>query len=355
MMNQTPEIPAFMRAWQILHLGLITRDNPGIQLQTVPTPVPKSNEVLIKVAACGVCHTEVDEIEGRAPPSNMPMIPGHQVIGTVIEQGNTCIRNLAGKTVGVAWIFSACGLCQFCRQGLENLCSDFLACGRDQPGGYAEYMTAPEAFIHEVPASINTFQAAPLLCAGAVGYRSLRLAALVNGEHLGLTGFGASGHLVLQMARFLYPKSRVYVFARSAKEREYALELGAYWSGDTCEAPPVLLNAIIDTTPAWLPVLSALAVLAPAGRLVINAIRKEPGDHEIMTDLDYTKHLWREKSIRSVANVTREDIQDLLSLATQIPLVPRITQYSMKQADKALMAIKSGHIKGAGVLRIDTD
>lgn len=213
-------------------------------------------------------------------------------------------------------------------------------------------MTAAESFVHELPPELSAENAAPLLCAGAVGYRALRLCALQNGQPLGLTGFGSSGRLVLQLARFLYPDSPVHVFARSEKERALALELGAQWAGATVDTPPVQLDAVIDTTPAWLPVLSALAILAPGGRLVINAIRKETGDQNLLSGLDYTKHLWREKSVKSVANVTREDVRTLLNLAVKIPLLPCIIQYPLERAQDALLAIKSGSIEGSGVLHI---
>ena len=341
-----------MHALRITQHGPLTQKYRGLRLEDISVPEPKQGEVLIRVAACGVCHTEIDEIENRAPPPGLPMTPGHQVVGTVVAQGPGCRHNLVGKTVGVAWIYSACGTCEFCQQGLENLCNDFLACGRDRPGGYAEYMKAPEAFVHVMPAGMAALSAAPLLCAGAVGYRALRLTALRNGESLGLTGFGSSGRLVLQMARFLYPDSPVYVFARSAQERSLALELGAHWAGTTRDQPPNLVNAVIDTTPAWLPVLSALAILAPGGRLIINAIRKESGDRDLLTNLDYTRHLWREKTVKSVANVTREDVRLLLELAVRIPLSPTIIEYRLEQAQEALLAIKSGNIAGSAVLHI---
>lgn len=348
-------MPVKMRAMRLHHQGLLSRDFQGLRLETISIPEPAQGEVLIKIACCGICHTEIDEIESRAAPSSLPMTLGHQVVGTVVAQGAGCRLEMLDKTVGVAWIFSACGECTQCLQGMENLCADFLATGRDRAGGYAEYMTAAEAYIYEIPASIPAVQAAPLLCAGAVGYRALRLSGLRNGEFLGLTGFGSSGRLVLQMSRFLFPDSPLYVFARSAQERDLALELGAQWAGDTGEEPPRLLNAVIDTTPAWLPVLSALAILAPAGRLIINAIGKESGDQNLLAGLDYPRHLWREKSIKTVANVTREDVRSLLALAARIPLAAKIMEYRLDQALEGLLAIKSGNITGSGVLRIDTD
>jgi propanol-preferring alcohol dehydrogenase len=341
-----------MLAVRIHETGLLTPYYAGLRLEEVPRPQPQPGEVLIRTTCCGVCHTEIDEIEGRAPPSRMPMIPGHQVVGVVVAEGAGCRLDLLGQRVGVAWIFSACGACSFCRAGLENLCPDFLASGLDRPGGYAEYMAAEEAFVHAIPHGLPSEHAAPLLCAGAVGYRALQLCELRNGDSLGLTGFGSSGQLVLQMARHLFPDSRVYVFARSPRERAIALQSGAHWAGDTTDRPAGEMRAIIDTTPAWLPVLAALERLAPGGRLIINAIRKESADRNLLADIDYSKHLWREKTIKSVANVTREDVRSLLSLAVDIPLVPNIVAYGLNQALKALLAIKSGHIEGTGVLRI---
>lgn len=213
-------------------------------------------------------------------------------------------------------------------------------------------MTMPEAFVHPLPEELDDLEATPLLCAGAVGFRSLEMCGLQNGQRLGLTGFGASGHLVLQMARHLYPDSPISVFARSRQERSFALELGAAWAGDTAARPTDRLHAIIDTTPAWFPVLSALDALAPGGRLVINAIRKEAGDREQLAKLEYDRHLWREKSIVSVANVTRRDVRECLRLAVAIPLKPRVTEYRLDQANAALTELKMGHIRGAKVLRI---
>jgi propanol-preferring alcohol dehydrogenase len=280
------------------------------------------------------------------------MIPGHQVVGTAIEEGPDCQLGLRGKRVGVAWIHSACGTCEWCSSGRENLCPEFTACGKDAPGGYAEFMVAREAFVHVIPTALGDCEATPLLCAGAVGYRALSLCEISNGQALGLTGFGASGHLVLQMSKALYPGTKIFVFARSEKERGFAAKLGAFWTGDTLDRPPQLLDSIIDTTPAWLPVLSAMENLAPGGRLVINAIRKEAGDQELLMQLDYERHLWQEKSIRSVANVTRKDVWECLRLAAQIPLRPQVTEYSLDEANTALIDLKHGHIIGAKVLNL---
>lgn len=341
-----------MRAMRIHRLGAMDAASPPLREDRVPVPVPGEFDLLVRVRACGVCHTEIDEIEGRTPPQKLPMTPGHQVVGTVTGQGEGCTQGLAGQRVGVAWIHSACGNCKWCLSGRENLCPDFTACGRDAPGGYAEYMTVPEAFAHPIPPGIGDLQATPLLCAGAVGFRALRLCQLENGQKLGLTGFGASGHLVLQIAQHLYPDSRFYVFARSGKERSFADSLGADWTGDTTDRPGTGLDAIIDTTPAWLPVLSAMEALAPGGRLVINAIRKEAGDRDLLTALDYDRHLWREKTLSTVANVTRHDVRECLSLASEIPLQPHVSEYPLEKANQALLELKQGHIQGAKVLRL---
>lgn len=345
-------VPVKTHAMRIHRTGPIGVGGPPLEFDLVDTPVPGDREVLLRVSACGVCHTELDEIEGRTAPPRLPVTPGHQVVGTVVREGPGCQLGLAGRRVGVAWIHSACGSCQWCLEGRENLCPDFSATGRDAPGGYAEFMVVDEAFVHEIPPEIGDLEATPLLCAGAVGYRALMLCGLRNGQKLGLTGFGASGHLVLQMAAHLYPDSPVYVFARSEKERIFALELGAQWAGGTTERPETGLDAIIDTTPAWLPVIAAMEALAPGGRLVINAIRKEAGDRALLSDLDYDRHLWREKTLCTVANVTRKDVRECLRLAVAIPLQPRVTPYPLEQANQALAELRQGDIRGAKVLKI---
>lgn len=338
---------------RIHRLGPLDGAEPPLRADRVEVPSPGPGEVLVRVTACGVCHTEIDEIEGRTPPSRLPMTPGHQVVGFVAAEGPGCRLGLLRQRVGVAWIHSACGECSWCRQGRENLCPDFRACGRDAPGGYAEYMVVSETFAHPIPDGMDSLEATPLLCAGAVGFRALRLCRLENGQSLGLTGFGASGHLVLQFARRLYPDSPLHVFARSAREREFASQLGADWTGQTTDRPPHELDAIIDTTPAWLPVLAAMEALAPGGRLVINAIRKESGDRGALTDLDYERHLWREKTLQTVANVTRRDVGDCLRLAAEMALRPQVTPYRLEQANLALLELKRGGIRGAKVLRVD--
>jgi propanol-preferring alcohol dehydrogenase len=338
---------------QVLNRIAPLSDNPApLELTGWPKPEPVAGEVLIRVSVCGVCHTELDEIEGRTPPSQLPMILGHQAVGQVVQVGDRIDAGMVGSRVGVAWIHSACGSCSHCLAGDENLCAEFRATGRDHPGGYAEYLAAPAAFVHPIPAQVEDVHAAPLLCAGAIGYRSLRLAGLVNGATLGLTGFGASAHLVLKMARYLYPDSRMLVFARNPEERQFALELGAVWAGDGGHPPPEPCAAIIDTTPVWTPVLQALRHLAPGGRLVINAIRKEEADKSAWLDLSYPEQLWLEKEIKSVANVTRRDIREFLALAAEIPLRPEVEEYPLEQANRALYELKHRRVRGAKVLRV---
>jgi propanol-preferring alcohol dehydrogenase len=270
----------------------------------------------------------------------------------VIQNGKNAFRFQPGSRVGVAWIYSACGGCQFCQSGQENLCPQFKATGRDAHGGYAQYIRVNEGFVYSIPDVFSDTKAAPLLCAGAIGYRSLQLSNLVEGQTLGLAGFGASAHLVLKLVRFLYPGVDIFVFSRTEKEREFALELGANWAGEFTERPPELLNAIIDTTPVWKPVVEGLANLLPGGRLVINAIRKEQIDQNYLLKLHYPEHLWMEKEIKSVANVTRKDVSDFLDIAAKIPIKPEVQEYSLEDANTALNELKTRKIRGAKVLRV---
>ena len=313
---------------------------------------PGAHEIRIKVSTCGVCHTELDEIEGRTPPSQFPIVLGHQVVGKVEKRGEKAHRFEIGDRIGIAWIYSACGRCVFCKNGNENLCPEFMATGRDAHGGYAEYMIIAEKFAYPIPDIFSDSQAAPLLCAGAVGYRSLKLSCIEDTQNLGLTGFGASAHLVLALAKHLYPHTKIYVFARSEKERIFAKELGAVWTGDSDEVVPEKLHAIIDTTPVWKPVVEALKNLKSNGRLVINAIRKESIDKQYLLNLEYHEHLWMEKEIKSVANVTRSDVSEFLHLAAEIPIQPEFQEYALPDANKALIEMKERKIRGAKVLHI---
>jgi len=330
----------------------LAEEHAPLTLTELADPVPAAGEILVQVSACGVCHTELDEIEGRTPPPRLPIVPGHQVVGRVVACGPGAHMFENGARVGIAWIYSACGTCKFCLSGNENLCADFKATGRDANGGYAEYMTVPEAFAYPIPDDFSDVEAAPLLCAGAIGYRSLRLTSLRDGQNLGLVGFGASAHLVLKMARYRYPHVAVFVFARSAQERAFAKELGAVWAGDTADVPPVKLDCMIDTTPVWTPIVEALRHLEPGGRLVINAIRKEELDKEALLRLDYPLHLWMEKEIKSVANVSRRDVSEFLSLAAEMHIRPEVQVFALEEANTALLELKMRKIRGAKVLKI---
>jgi propanol-preferring alcohol dehydrogenase len=331
----------------------LRQNNEPLELSELPDPVPRDKEILVKVSVCGVCHTELDEIEGRLLPAYFPIVLGHQVIGRVEKTGNKTSKFKVGDRIGIAWVYSSCGKCKYCREGNENLCSDFRATGKDANGGYAGYMTVPEDYAYPIPEVFTDLEAAPLLCAGAIGYRSLRLTKLRDGQNLGLTGFGASAHIVLMMVRFLYPNAKTFVFSRSEQERDFAIELGATWSGGIEQSSPEKLDCIIDTTPAWKPVLEALGNLAPGGRLVINAIRKEEMDKENLLTLDYSKHLWMEKEIKSVANVSRSDVSEFLDLAARIPIKPEYQEYRLEEANLALFELKTRKIRGAKVLTVN--
>jgi propanol-preferring alcohol dehydrogenase len=335
-----------MRAMLLQSTGPIVDNEEPLILTDLPRPVPRDDEILIEVSVCGVCHTELDEIEGRTTPPDLPIIPGHEVVGRVIEMGTRSRRFSLHDRVGVGWIHSSDG------SESENLSDAFRATGRDVNGGYAEYMTVPERYAYPIPGEFSDVEAGPLLCAGGVGFRALKLAGIADGQILGLTGFGGSGHLVLQLAKHLYPQSSVFVFARSPRERAFALELGADWSGDTEADPPAAPHAIIDTTPAWRPVLAALECLRPGGRLVINAIRKEDRDSHLLADLRYEDHLWLEKELKTVANVTHQDIAEFLPIAAGIPLHVECQTYSLDSANDALRDLRSGHVRGAKVLKI---
>jgi propanol-preferring alcohol dehydrogenase len=335
-----------MKAMVLEFLTDVSTNPTPLRLLLLDAPVLAPGEILLRVTRCGVCHTELDEIEGRTPPPQLPVILGHQVVG-VIEEGQN-----KGQRAGVAWIASACGHCQYCVSGQENLCPEFKATGRDINGGYAEYMKVRADFVHPIPDSISDSEAAPLLCAGAVGYRSLKLCNLKDGQSLGLMGFGGSNHLVLKVAKHKFPGSPILVFSRNPSEREFALSLGAAWAGAMEETPPLGLEAVIDTTPVWAPIGEAMKHLKPGGRLVINAIRKEEVDKESLLKLDYPSQLWMEKEIKSVANVTRADVWEFLQLAVEANIKPEFQEYDLQEANQALTELKQGKIRGSKVLKI---
>lgn len=341
-----------MKAMVIDRICDLRVDREPLRCAEIPLPSIGSSDLLVKISVCGVCHTELDEIEGRTPPSSFPRVPGHQAIGIVEKCGEKVNSFQAGERVGIAWIHSACGICRFCRAGNDNLCEQFAATGRDADGGYAEYMTVPESFAFRVPQSFSDEQAAPLLCAGTIGYRSLRLTNMKDGDTIGLIGFGASAHLVIQMVRHLFPLSKIFVFARSENERDFARELGAYWVGDTIDESPEKLHCAIDTTPVWGTIVHGLKNLSSGGRLVINAIRKEERDKKELLGIQYPEHLWLEKEIKSVANVASRDVREFLELAAAIPIQPEVEIFALEDANRALMELKERKIRGAKVLRV---
>lgn len=324
-------------------------ENEPLSYEDVPAPEPKAREIIIEISACGICRTELDEIEGRLKPK-IPVIPGHQVIGRVMETGQAAEKFRPGDRVGVAWIYSSCGKCHFCKRGLENLCEHFMGTGCDADGGYAEYMAVHEDYAYKIPGRFSDVEAAPLLCAGAIGYRALKLTRMENGDVIGLYGFGSSAHILFQVIRHLYPSSRIFVFTRRKGDApsELAMKMGADWVGQSGETPPSKMNCIIDTTPTGLPVREALRNLEKGGRLVMNLIRKETP----ITDLDYTQHLWWEKELKSVANITRRDVVEFLETAAEVPVKPEVVEFKLEDANKALLMLKKGEYRGSGVLTI---
>jgi propanol-preferring alcohol dehydrogenase len=319
-----------------------------LKLVDSPQPIPGPDEILVKVSACGVCHTELDEIEGRLPPSQFPMILGHEIVGRVETLGSAAKKFQEGDRVGIAWINWACGRCSFCLKGEENLCETARWTGKDAPGGYAEYTAVHEDFAYPVPREFTDVKAAPLLCAGVIGYRALRLSGMADGKVLGLYGFGASAHIVIQIARHKYPGGRVFIFTRphQKEHQDLARKLGADWIGATGDTSPEKLDCAIDFTPVGEPVREALRNLQKGGTVVINAIRKVTP----VPELDYAEHLWHEKEVKSVANVTRRDAQEFLPLAAEIPIVPETQEFKLEEANEALVLLKEGKMRGAGVL-----
>jgi len=321
-----------------------------LRMAELPRPVAGRGQVLVRVLTCGICHTELDEIEGRVSPSQFPMILGHEIVGRVESLGPGVRKLKEGERVGIAWINWACGKCSFCVKGEENLCDTAKWTGKDAHGGYAQYTVVSENFAYPIPQRFTDVEAAPLLCAGVIGYRALRLSGMENGKVLGLYGFGASAHIVIQVAEYEYPDGRVFVFTRpnQKEHQDLARKLGADWIGATGDTPPEKLDCAIDFTPVGEPVREALRNLQKGGRLVINAIRKTTP----IPELDYAEHLWHEKEVKSVANVTRRDAQEFLPLAAEIPVVPETQEFRLEEANEALILLKEGKIRGAGVLKV---
>jgi len=325
-----------------------TEGEKPLDLVDLPVPVPSPDQVLIKVSVCGICHTEIDEIEGRLVPPKFPIVLGHEIVGRVHAVGSEVRKYRLGDRVGVAWIHSSCGRCSFCVRGDENLCDDFRATGLHAHGGYAEYTVVSEDFAYPIPENFSDAEAAPLLCAGVIGYRALRLSGIKSGQVLGLYGFGASAHIAIQVAK--HRGCKVFVFTRQGQKdhQNLALKLGADWVGVTGEMPPQRLRCAIDFTPVGEPVKEALRVLEKGGRLVINAIRKV----NPIPELDYAQDLWHEREIKSVANVARQDALEFLPLAAQIGIKPEVREFPLEQVNDALLLLKQGKMHGAGVLRI---
>lgn len=332
-----------MKAMMLNHSKLI-EENP-LELVDIPTPEPKSDEVLIQTKVCGICHTDLHTIEGELLLKKKPITPGHQVVGVVKQAGKEVKRFKPGDPVGVAWLYSTCGTCSFCQEGNENLCEKAKFTGLDVDGGYAQYMVIPEIFAYLIPDVFSEQEAAPLLCAGIIGYRALRLSEVKPGQRLGLYGFGASAHVSIQVA--LHWGCTVYVFTRGKKHQELARKLGATWVGHAKDDPPERLHSSIIFAPAGELVLDALRVLQKGGTLALAGIYMTP-----IPQMDYGNYLYHERTIRSVANSTRRDGEELLKIAAEIPIHTETQLFPLEEANQALQALKHGRINGAGVLEI---
>ncbi len=327
---------------QVCHKPGPIESNP-LNFEEINRPQVNATELLVKVRTCGVCHTDLHVVEGELPNTKFPIIPGHQIVGDIVEMGHRVKRFSKEDRVGVFWLHSTDGTCTFCQSGQENLCDKATFTGYTTDGGYAEYVSVPADFALRVPADFSDIDAAPLLCAGAVGFRALRLADIQLGDKVGLYGYGASGHLVIQMA--LYYGCQVYVFTRNAEHQRLAKEAGAVWVGLASDKPPAMLDKSILFAPAGNIVPLALGHLRKGGTLCINAIR--------MTDFPAMPYslFWGERIIRTVANANREEAEDFLRLAPQIPLKVQTQVFSLEQANKVLNLLKRGEIQGAAVLK----
>jgi propanol-preferring alcohol dehydrogenase len=317
--------------------------NP-LALAELPLPEPAPGQVRLRVRACGVCHTDLHLVEGEIALPRLPIVPGHQIVGQVDALGEGVSRYALGDRVGVPWLYSTCGVCAYCRRGLENLCDNARFTGQHADGGFAESMVVPADFAYPIPAGFPDEQAAPLLCAGVIGYRSLRLSEIEPGGRLGLYGFGASAHVTIQVAR--HWGCEVYVFTRGEEHQRHALELGAAWAGQAQETPPTPLDSAITFAPAGWLVPHVLRALRKGGTLAINAIHMSP-----IPELPYDL-LYGERTLRSVANATRKDAVDLLRLAAEIPIHTDVELYPLAEANAVLQRLKRGKVRGAAVLRI---
>jgi propanol-preferring alcohol dehydrogenase len=316
-----------------------------LELVDVPVPEPGPGQVLVRVSMCGLCHTDLHTVEGDLELPKLPVIPGHQIVGTVEKLGEGVSAPGVGARVGAAWLYAACGACRFCSSGLENLCESARFTGFHVNGGYAEYVALPAGFIYELPEGFGDREAAPLLCAGIIGYRALRLSGIKPGGALGLYGFGASAHVAIQVA--VHWGCEVLVFSRTEAHRKHAMELGASWTGTSKQMPPKMPDASIIFAPAGEIVPDALNVLGKGGTVALAGIT--------MTEipvLDYERHLYHEKVLRSVTASTREDGRELIRLAAEIPIRTKTTLFRLEEANEALWLIKESRISGAGVLDV---
>jgi len=319
-------------------------ENEPLKYVEVPRPKPGSKEVLIQVQVCGVCHTDLHTVEGDLKLPKLPIIPGHQIVGIIEEKGEDVDQFNIGERVGVTWFYSSCGECEYCSHGQENLCEKAQFTGLDADGGYAEYTTIPAKYTFSLPEKFTDIQAAPLLCAGVIGYRSLRLSDIQPGDNLGLYGFGSSAHVVIQIAN--HWNCNTFVFTRSEEHRQHARELGAVWTGKAQEDPPEKLDSSIIFAPAGWIVPEALRVLKKGGKIAINAIHMSP-----IPKIDYDL-LYYEKAIQSVSNLTYQDGKEFLKLAAEIPVKTEVETYSLSEANKVLKKVKVSDIKGSAVLQI---
>ena len=315
-----------------------------LEMAEVHVPEPGPGELRLHVQACGICHTDLHVVEGELPAQKLPLIPGHQIVGTVDKVGPGIDGVSQGARMGVPWLHSACGTCAFCRRGEENLCENARFTGYSVDGGYAQYTVAPAAFAYTLPDGLDDVSLAPLLCAGIIGYRALRLSEIHPGGRLGLYGFGASAHIAIQIAR--HWGCEVFVFSRGEEHRRLAEQLGAAWTGQAADEPPALLDASIIFAPAGRLVPEALRVLRPGGTLALAGIYMTP-----IPEMAYSL-LYGERTVRSVANSTRQDAVELLRLAAEIPIHTEVEVFPLREANQALQLLKAGKVKGAGVLRI---
>ena len=334
-----------MRAWRVVRPGPI--ETHPLELADLPLPQPKQGEVLVRVSCCGVCRTDLHIAEGDLPARVPNVVPGHQIVGVVEAAGDGASRFRIGDRIGVAWLRYTCGECRFCARGLENLCTTARFTGWDVDGGYAEYAVADERYAYELPSAFSDEQAAPLLCAGIIGYRALQRARLPSGGRLGIFGFGASAHITAQIA--IYEGATVHVATRSRRARELALELGAVTTGGPLDPPPELLDAAILFAPAGELVPVALEALGPGGILSIAGIHLSP-----IPQLDYVRHLYDERGIVSVTANTREDGKAFLEIARRVPVKVVSTSFDLSETDAALSALARGDIAGTGVVRVSS-